>query len=292
MINTSQSFRLFTSENFWDIVKLFGGLGVILIGLAGFVGSLLLQRFVAALQIKNNKELELLKAEIGQKNNRELEILKAFASQNNAFISNLGSNHSATYQKIISKRIEVVEQYWQCIIKVRRSIPGSVDMAYQILADEELTVQNIDKIRMLKDSLASVSARDSSAELVKQSLEIDTKRPFISSKLWILKYTYIGLLGRTMYLVADGYSRGEISLWKNDELVAQFFKLVLTEQEINYIMAMKIGGVKYAVELMESKIIDEINRFISNDDFLNDSVEQFKRTEEIESLKRRASMQV
>jgi len=59
-------------------------------------------------------------------------------------------------------------------------------------------------------------------------------------------------------------------------MILQSMSLVLTEAEIKYASNMVIGGLPHVTELIENKIIDEIKRFLSNDDFMNDSAEQFK----------------
>lgn len=261
---------------FWLVVSAFGGIGIILIAIAGFIAQLLLQKFSASLQNQNNRDIESLKATLTQNNSKELETIKAVIAQNTAFTNNLAANHSATYQKIISKRLEVIEEYWNCILQSRDSIPSSVTLIYQILVDSETTVAGINKGKFLGAELAAVSLEDSSIKLASYSSEIDLKKPFISSKLWLLKYSYIGILGRSMFLLLDGYKSGNIKLWKNDEMISQFMQLALTDAETQYANNLTIGGIPHIIGLIENKIIDEIRRFLSNDDFINDSTEQFK----------------
>jgi hypothetical protein len=259
----------------------FGGVSAILIAIAGFVGKGLLQKFTYALQNKNNKEIESLKALITQNNNKELEVIKAAITQNNAFVANMGANHSATYQKVISKRIEVVEYYWQCILKAKDTTPGTVNLIYQIMTDAEITVEGINSAKGFRDELPKISLIDSSIELSKQSVEIDLRKPFISSKMWVLKYAYMAILGRSVYLLLDGYKRGSIKLWKQDEMVLQSMQLVLTEAEIEYATNKVLGGLNHVLGLIENKMIDEISRFLSNDDFANDSADQFKKIDKL-----------
>jgi uncharacterized tellurite resistance protein B-like protein len=124
-------------------ISAFGGIGIVLVGISAFFGNLLLQKFIYTLQQNNNKELETIKSTLAQNNSKELEALKAIISQNNAFASNLSTNHSATYQKLMAKRLEVVEQYWQCILKAKDTTPSPVNLIHRILTDEETTVKGI-----------------------------------------------------------------------------------------------------------------------------------------------------
>jgi hypothetical protein len=259
----------------------FGGIGVILVGVSAFFGNLLLQKFIYRLQRNNNKELETIKSTLTQNNNKELEALKAIISQNNAFASNLSTNHSATYQKLMTKRLEVVEHYWQCILKAQDTTPNPVNLIYRILTDEETTVKGINSGKSLGTQLASVSMMPSSEALAKISVEIDFQKPFISSKLWLLKYVYFTILGRSTYLLINGYEKNNIILWKRDNMIVQSMQLVLTEAEITHAVGMTIGGMNYVTQLIQNKMIDEIRRFTSNDDFINDSAEQFKKIDAI-----------
>lgn len=262
-------------------ISAFGGIGIVLVGISAFLGNLLLQKFIYTLQQNNNKELETIKATLTQNNNKELEALKAIISQNNAFVSNLSTNHSATYQKLMTKRLEVVEDYWKCILKAQDATPSPVNLIYQILTDAETTAKGIDSAKSLGEQLAAVSMISSGEALAIISVEIDFQKPFISSKLWILKYSYFSILGRSTYLLIDGYKKKSIILWKQDSMILQSMQLVLTDEEIAHAIGITVGGLNYVTQLIQNKMIDEIRRFTSNDDFINDSAEQFKKIDAI-----------
>ncbi|MCA8830514.1 hypothetical protein [Hymenobacter pini] len=245
------------------LVGAVGGIGVILIGASVFISSLVQQKLIYRLQSQNN---------------REIEDIKAIIAQNNTFISSLNSNHSAVYQKLQAKRLEVVDEYWKCILKSKNSIPGCVYLMHRVLNDKELTdVEQIGRSKSWGRDLSSLSTIEVNQIIFEATNPIDYQKPFISSTLWTLKYAYGSIIGRTTYQLIDGYQKGEIKPWKEDKLINQSMSLVLSAEEINSIKAMPYGGVNYMLELLENKMVDEIQRFISNDDFIKDSADQFKR---------------
>ena len=64
-------------------------------------------------------------------------------------------------------------------------------------------------------------------------------------------------------------------------MILQSMQLVLTDAETAHAIGMPVGGLNYVTQLIENKMIDEIRRFTSNDDFINDSAEQFKKIDSI-----------
>lgn len=244
------------------LVGALGGVGAILIGLSAFISSLLQQKFIYRLQNNNNKEIENIKSII---------------AQNNTFISSLNSNHSAVFQKLQAKRLEVVDEYWRCILESKYNIPGCVYLMHRVLTDDELTdVAQIRKSRSWGKDLESLSTIDANQKIAEATNPIDYHKPFISSTLWTLKYAYGSLIGRATYMLVNGYQKGDIKPWKNDSLINQSMSLVMTVDEISNMKDMSYGGLNYMLELLENKMVDEIQRFISNDDFIKDSAEQFK----------------
>ena len=244
------------------LVSALGGIGVILLGISGFISRLLQQKFIYHLQKINNKDIEQFKSII---------------AQNNTFISSLNSNHSAVYQKLQAKRLEVVELYWECILKSKDAVPNVANLIYRVLTDEEITVPSLRKSRWGTE-LASTSYSDAVRSIAQPAVDIDFKKPFISNRLWTLKYAHGTILGRSTYLLLNGYQNtGNIILWKKDSMLKQAISLALTEEEIKTAVSLEIGSIKYILDLIENKMVDEIQRFISNDDFISDSAEQFKK---------------
>ena len=251
----------------WALFKLFGGFGVVLSAIVVFLSKLLNDRIVHKWE-KNSSQ--------------KLEELKGLISKNNSFVSALTQQFGRNFQKVQDKRIEATEHFWDRILKMKSSIPSVVHLCYQILIDEELNKKTLDRTTSKFGSqISSLSLEDFSSKLKKSYDEINHYRPFISEHLWLLMYAYQGFVGRTVYLLIDGYNRNEIKNWKSDSGIRQIVGTVLTEGELDYILKLKFQAYDSMLQLLEAKILNELKRLISSEELTQNSLMELKKINKI-----------
>ncbi len=259
--------ELINNLNNWSLFKLFGGVGVFLSAAIIFISKLLNERIIQKWK---------------EDSNLRLEELRGLINKNNAVVSNLTQQIGQNFQKILDKRIEVTELFWDRILKMKSSIPPVVHLCYQILLDEELNNKSLDNTgSRFGSQIAKLSINDLTDKLTKYSDDIDKFRPFISEQLWVLMYAYQGFIGRTVYLLLDGYKNGEIKNWKEDSGIKQIVNTVLTEDELQYILNLKVYAYDSMLQLIENKILNELKRLISNEDLTQNSLTELKRINQI-----------
>lgn len=263
----SEMEELINNIDNWELFQLFGGLGVVLSAVIIFISKLLNERI-----IQKWKEIS----------NHRLEELKGLINKNNSVVTTLTQQIGQNFQKVLDKRIEATKVFWDRILKMKSSIPSVVHLCYQIVLDEELNNKTLDKTKSgFGSQISKLSLNDFSNELIKNSDEINKLRPFISEQLWVLMYAYQGFIGRTVFLLIDGYKQREIKPWKKDSGIKQIVQTVLTEDELKYILDLRVHSYDSMLQLLENKILNELKRLISSEDLTQNSLSELKKINQI-----------
>lgn len=275
-----------------ELFKIVGGAGVIIIGLSVWLSSLVAEKIKQRWQRDNNLKIEDSKkqANIELENakksiNIEIEDLKGKISQNNSVINTLLGQKGQVYQKVLDERIKASKRAWEVILDIKKEVPHFVSLVYDLLTEEELNKANIDKDRgkgSLGDDIAKVSIQDIA---VKQNVlldELKKLRPFFSAKLSLLVDAYAGVIGRSTYLLINDYAASNIKLWINDQGLKQILINVLNENEMEYIYKeLYFNHYSTTIDLLETKILNEINFMISGDSLVNDTIDQVNKITKI-----------
>lgn len=257
-INALDNFTLF---------KLFGGLGLVLSAVIIFCSKLFNERIAQKWKESSNQRIEQLKGII---------------EKNNTVVATLTQQIGQNFQKVLEKRIEATDLYWQNILKMRAAIPATAHLCYQILLDEELNNETLDNDGSgLGSQLSEFSLAAFTNELTKSLDEINRTRPFLSENLAVFMYAYQGFIGRTIFLLINGYEQHNIIKWKDDAGVLQILRTVLVEEELDYIYRMKMYSYDSVLQLLEIKILEEIRRHISSEDMTMNSLTELKKINQI-----------
>lgn len=248
-------------------------ISVIIIGIATWLSTLVNQRLSQKWQQAKALELE------GVKNN---------LTQQSKFISDLTNHYSQTHRKLLDKKIEASEIIWQSILNMKQTFPTPVLVIYQILTESEITYDNLKSSNFREalesDSFVNIFVKNAK-DLREASLPINKNRLFLSEELWLLSRAYEGFIGRTVYLLINGYNHRKIQHWKKDTGVRQILATVLSEEEIDFSYKMNLKSYEALLSYMESKVLSEIGRLLSDDKLVNDTMNLAQKINEIEKAK-------
>jgi len=257
------------------IVKLIGGLGVVISAIFIFL---------------NNLTTEKLKSVWNRNTQKELQEIKSTLSQNNSTLTNLQMNFVHHQQNIQNKRMESIENIWVAVLKIKRGIPSPVALCLSILEDDEIKNEIIDNPNKKGESIGSMVAKlDESTDtlpIIEPAEGIDRLRPFINEELYSLFKTYLAIVGRITHKFILDYKRGKLQTWKKDDIVVQQLKSVLTEKEFKYIFE-KRCSFNDMINLLEIKILDKIRETVTGAELNSDSIAQIKKLEDIWKMEKR-----
>lgn len=254
----------------WTIIKLLGGVAVVLIAIIGFFSKYLLTRLTQSSQHSYNSEIENIRGEI---------------SKNNSFLTSLIQNYFSSSQKILDKKIQAYELLWTSILKIKESFPGGISLVYQLLPDYEIEKENafedLNTNPKMGPLLRSYDMDTEMKKLVDNGKSLLDLKPYISDNSYKLFYTYQGLIGRITHKFIWDFQKSKLYDWKKDDALKSILKVTLTDKELSYIMSIKITALNSLTELIEYKILQDFRNSLNIKDSTNDTVEYLKDIETI-----------
>ncbi len=226
------------------------------------------------------KSLEKYKAELQVSNSRELEFLRAKISEysdlRNATFTTLANSHQTTNEYIFPS----LEMLWNKILEIRE-LASKVSFIYDIFTPDEYKLFELDKIVAMVPEVHT--PEDEMGDLISRySLkDIESKRIYISEKLWLLAYVYGSFSGRLFIKIQKSK---RVPDWdKNvngdrDDHIYNILKAAFTVTELQSIIGdyhsiapSRILGV------LESKMLLEMNKIMFGGHFIDLTVEEHKR---------------
>lgn len=291
----------------FELIKIVGGVSVIVTGLSVFLSSLLFERLkskwqramtlevedikrrtnidiegirkVVNLDLENVKKQANIELEYLRKtSNKDIEDLKGEIAKNNSVITTLLVQQGQSYQKLLDKKIDATQKIWSGILQLKATMPSTVALVYDIFVDGEISKGILDEDKgqgALGDEILKIDTNDILNKQIPIIEEIRKLRPFVSAKISLLAFVYSAIIGRLIFMVTDTYKKGKPKEWKDDSGVKQLLETVLEPVEIDYIYnKIKAGHYLTTMDLLETKMLNEINLMLSGDALVDDAIAQ------------------
>jgi len=260
----------------WALIKLLGGITLVLTAVIGFFSKYFLAKFTQSTQHAYDGKLEDIKGAI---------------SKNNNYLNSLVQDYLSSSQKILDKKIQAYELLWSCILTIKKNFPGGISLVYQLLPDSE--IEEIDAFKKLDTNpkmapiLRSYKMDEEMLKMANNGNNLMTLKPYLSDASFKLFYTYQGLIGRVTHMFIWEYEKGKLYDWKKDNYLFDILKITLTEKELAYIKGIQISSLDSLKDLLEYKILQDFRNSLNIKDSTNDTVEYLKNLENILSISKK-----
>lgn len=255
--------------------------------LAAAVAVLLIRSFLPAYLQEKGKNLatqediqEITEAveKVRAAHSSELERLRAELQARTQLLTSSLSIGAAGYLAAQERRLESIDQLWQAVLQVREGI-SSVLTFYDILVPEEYdrAATHTDLRHILPKNDFDFMAQFPSADL------LEVHRPYLGERLWVYFWVYRAFCGRLGLRLGQGRERGRIPKWNIEDrgsYTTDLLRYVLDQREVQWLESLTIGGPRRAAELIEQKMLVEIDRRISGSTAAEVSIEEGKRLAE------------
>lgn len=165
-------------------------------------------------------------------------------------------------------------------MELKNTVPSVVSLSNNILLDEELENGILDEDRgrgVLGGGISNISMEEFSSKSSPISDEVRKLTPFLSPKLSLQLFVYGAVLGRLVFILSDGYQKGNVSGWRKDEGARQILGAVLNEKELEYIYSQNVQGFNIMTDLLETKILNEMSFMLSGQKSAEDALAQVAR---------------
>ncbi|WP_207432750.1 hypothetical protein [Sabulibacter ruber] len=237
-----------------DLIKLIGILVTIIIAFFGFIGRAIFTKWKHSLDL----EIKLLDS----KNSQNERLLSSFSST---------SNISQT------KRIEAIEEFWAHVLDIKKCIPSAGHLAYSILSQNELDDFFNLQGDLPKLFLQQVPNKESEEIFWELCGKCERLRPFLGEALWLNFQMLQGFVGRTRFIFKESVNKKSLTFWQDDDFFARIFLALFTEDENKLINSNRYSSYQYALEVLEQRLLTEVNDILSGKRLTYDSVTMAKK---------------
>jgi len=244
----------------WTLVKLIGGMTIILSSVISFVAYFIKDYYIN--KWKSNYQIDIEK-------------IKGNLSQNNSILDNLTKSISNIYLASNEKRIEYLEKVWNGMMEQKRGLPSVIFMAYTILTKEEIEKLPQTTNEYTIAGIKSFKPKEYFDFHLNITSELEKTRPFIGEKIWLIYFVYQAFLGRLTYLIQDGLEKGKVKYWKDDKgFINQILLSVIKKDELNKLIEKDISSFHNILNFLEFKALNDISEQLSGKRMTEESVEQ------------------
>lgn len=201
---------------------------------------------------------------------KSLALYKSELDKNQSIFNNIYTQYTSGFHIGQERRIKAIEVLW---INLRSLIAFSNERAtliYNILPENEILnfwerKSDNSMFSSFKIQLKNYKQTDFTDGFLSQCEKIDLERPFLGEKIYDSYNVYKVFLGRITHLIIDGIEKQQFIHWHNDEALVELLKNSLTNAEFKYVMSMKIRTYELTCILLETKLLEQINKLISGD---------------------------
>ncbi|QLC49750.1 hypothetical protein HWN40_05555 [Methanolobus zinderi] len=255
-----------------DFSLIFDNIEIIVTSLGGwviitYIGSkYLAERLADKMKIKWTSE-----------ENQKLEQLRAEIKEENAIFSSFIDSFSFVQQNNYPERVLAIKNIWENVLSVRKMASKS-QFFYDVFAEEEYNkIIKEPKISDFIKNELDINIFSPKIDTIKSETEIN--RPFLGEGLWVSFELYLTFVGRSSFLLWDGYRKNDVVCWHKDDSVKSLLKQVFNDEEMKNISSEKFGSFSKGMQIFENRILLEISKMTSGES------EAIKRFEELESTR-------
>lgn len=227
-----------------ELIGILGGWGVVVGGIATWLGRLSAKRLVLKWKGDQKKEIESLKEDLS----RDRLLLQTA-------LSNFSSGRAASQER----RLDALQRTWEAVVDLKDRW-GQAIFFYRILQPDEYNqVHDDPKVREMVNDLDD----STTSNALNATSDIEKLRPLIGEKIYILFFIYRAFIGRLADFVVQGKKGKEVPDWRSDDATQHLLATVLTEEEISEALNSQVKALDNVINRLEEKIIQEINLTLS-----------------------------
>jgi hypothetical protein len=220
-----------------------------------FFRALIYERLKNAISHEYARRLENLKAE----NQRVLDLLRDARTERQAFRSMALGLMTTSHSAALERRLDGIQKLWESIERSSFELPALIAWLDHDLIEWTPDKMNGDELRrLLQDDWKKRFESQASSILA-----VSEKRPFLGSKLFSLFTAYHSFLGQVISTTFYSLENNNFRAWFEEEDTCALVKQILTDQEYDRFLEKKGRKLRFVLNLLKSKLLDEIQRDLS-----------------------------
>ena len=248
-----------------EVALLLGGANVILVALITWVGKIWMDKMIE----NERRKTEELKNSLTQEREKYNQVLKTQLDQSR-FLFEKTISFVSDNQKIVGeKRLLAFEKLWKIIRELRRFAPFYLD--YILSNEQELLREN----PILKSKIDDIKEQEFIDEAQNISSESESLRIYVPETIWQIYSSYkILSIGIPLRLKLFLNSNKPLIPWYSEQANQNIIINIMGEEELKELNSKQVGQLSYTLDLIESKILELIQMYISGDIALEEIIEK------------------
>lgn len=230
--------QLITAIDGWTLIKVVGGLAVVISAVVGFLAGTL--RDYLGHRWRGNQE-------------RELESLKHQFSRAEVLLNSLATSGSSAYLATSERRLDHFQKLWNGMMSIKNGYPTLASIAYSVLTRAEIENLPTTSRPSIRAEIALFDPGkyiDFQFGIVKDA---EASRPFVGQHAWNAFFSYQALHGRLVFLLQDGLAKGKVAYWILDrQFLDQVLAISISRETMTELLkneAMAFNNVRNFLEL-------------------------------------------
>jgi hypothetical protein len=229
---------------------------------------------------------EKIKQSIKNEYDEKIEKLRGDINQNHSLINSILNTQNQNNLAVQNERINAITVLWNNYLKLRKQINKICIIDFGLTKEElsNLFTKDWKGNDYLEIELKQISL-DNFAESDDYLLSIEEVRPFLNESLWLNLFFLAQFYVRIIFIYSKASKERKFTHWINDEFLVSHIKTNLTEVEFKLVINSKFNNTKLLVQIIEQKILFEINNILEGKIIFNISIDNIKLLTELSILK-------
>jgi hypothetical protein len=256
-----------------EVLLIFGGASVVLVGLiTGLItwgGKIWMNKMIENDRRKTQFLIEELKNSLTQEREKYNQVLKTQLDQSRFLFEKTIAFVSDNQKFVGEKRLLAFEKLWKTIPELKRFAPFYLDY---ILSNEQELLRTNPKLKSIIDGIKEQEFID---EAQKISAEFEYLRIYIPETIWQMYSSYkILSIGIPLRLKFFLNSNNPLIPWYREQANQNIIINIMSKEEVQEFNSKQVGQLSYTLDLIESKILELIQMYISGDIALEEIIEK------------------
>ena len=204
----------------------------------------------------------------------KIENLKGQINLTNSIVEKTINSLENTNQITQQERVIAIKEFWKNFLIIKNLVSEIIHFDRILLESEfnSIFTPQWNGNQIIPKTLEKFKNSNVFETFSNLEKETEKLRPFLSEGLWS-NFLYLKTFhGRLVYIYCIGSVERETKYWKNDRALLKLVEDSLSKDEIDTVMKTNIGSASLYQNIIEQKILNEINKILTGHYTSNESL--------------------
>jgi hypothetical protein len=226
-----------------------------------------------------------IKESIKNEYDTKIEKLRGEINKNHTLINSILTSQNQNNIAVQNERINAIKVLWSNYNKIIEEVSKLYFLDFAFKSEDLNKIFSINlEDKSLKNEILKIIDINKINETNIYFKNIENERPFLNDHIWInlliLKQFYF----RIIFFYDKNFKKNHFNHWKEDDLIQVLCKKYFNEEELEIIINTEFDNTYKFVQIIEQKILFEINNILEGKIIFNISIDNIKLLTELSIL--------